>query len=218
MIAAILGKKIGMTQVYDEAGKIIPVTVIQAGPCTVMQVKIVDGRDGYHAVQLGFLDVKPHRSTKPEIGHAGKSGTGPKRFVREVRLGQPTEAKPGDVVTVEKFEADQIKWVDVIGTTKGHGFSGVMKRHGFGGQPNSHGTERKHRSPGAIGSRAGTRGRGNAVKKGKPMSGHWGHERCTSRNQMLVRVDKDNDLLLVRGSIPGPNGSYVVVRQAKTKK
>jgi len=218
MIAAILGKKVGMTQVYDEAGKIVPVTVIQAGPCTVMQVKSVEGPDGYHAVQLGFGDVKPHRTTKPEIGHAGKAGTGAKRFIREVRLQAATEAKPGDVVTVEKFEADQVKFVDVIGTTKGHGFSGVMKRWGFGGQPNSHGTERKHRSPGAIGSRAGTRGRGNAVKKGKKMSGHYGHVRNTSRNQILVRVDKDKDLLLVRGSIPGPNGSYVMVRQAKTKK
>jgi large subunit ribosomal protein L3 len=217
MIAAILGKKVGMTQVYDAGGKIVPVTVIQAGPCTVLQVKTADGPDGYHAVQLGYLDVKPHRSTKPEIGHAGKSGTGPKRYVREVRLSQATELKPGDVVTVEKFEAGQVKWVDVIGTTKGKGFAGVMSRHGFGGQPGSHGTERKHRSPGAIGSRAGTRGRGNAVKKGKRMSGHWGHERQTTRNQELVRVDKEKDLLLVHGSIPGPQGSFVVVRQAKTK-
>lgn len=217
MIAAILGKKVGMTQVYDAAGKIVPVTVIQAGPCTVMQVKTVDGPDGYHAVQLGYGDVKPHRSTKPEIGHAAKAGTGPKRYVREIRLSQPTDLKPGDVVTVERFEAGQVRWVDVIGTTKGRGFAGVMSRHGFGGQPNSHGTERKHRSPGAIGSRAGTRGRGNAVKKGKRMAGHWGHERRTSRNQQLVRVDKEKDLLLVEGSIPGPRGSYVVVRQAKTK-
>ncbi len=217
MIAAILGKKIGMTQVYDDRGNIVPVTVIQAGPCTVMQVKSAGGSDGYEAVQLGYQDVKPHRSTKPMIGHAAAAGTGPKRFVREVRLSTPGEAKPGDVVTVEVFEANKVKYVDVVGTTKGHGFSGVMKRHGFGGQPGSHGTERKHRSPGAIGAMAGQRGRGRCIKKGKRMSGQWGHERRTSRNQELVRVDKDKDLLLVKGSVPGPNGGFVSVRQARTK-
>ncbi len=215
MIPAILGKKVGMTQVYDESGTIVPVTVVQAGPCTVMQVKSTDGADKYHAVQLGYQDVKPHRSTKPMIGHAGAAGTGPKQFVREVRLVSATDAKPGDVITVEKFS--EVKFVDVIGTTKGRGFTGVMKRHHFGGQPATHGTERKHRSPGAIGSRAGTRGRGNAVKKGKPMAGHLGHDRRTARNQKLVRIDADKDLLLIRGSIPGPNGAFVVVRQAKTK-
>jgi len=218
MLAAILGRKIGMTQVYDERGVSVPVTVIQAGPCTVLQVKSADGRDGYNAVQLGYQDVKPHRSTKPMIGHAAAAGTGPKRFVREVRVDGAADVKPGDVVTVEVFEQNQVRYVDVVGTTKGHGFSGVMKRHGFGGQPSSHGTERKHRSPGAIGAMAGQRGRGRCIKKGKRMAGHWGHERRTSRNQRLIRVDKDNDLLLVKGSVPGANGSFVMVRQAKTKR
>ena len=217
MIAAILGRKIGMTQVYDDSGNIVPVTVIQAGPCTVTQVKRADGKDGYDAVQLGYLDVKPHRSTRPMIGHAAAAGTGPKKFVREFRLQAPADVKPGDVVTVDLFETKQVKYVDVVGTTKGRGFSGVMRRHGFGGQPASHGTERKHRSPGAIGATAGQRGRGRCVKKGKRMAGHWGHDRRTSRNQQLVRVDKEKDLLLVRGSVPGPNGGFVLVRQAKTK-
>jgi large subunit ribosomal protein L3 len=217
MIAAILGRKIGMTQVYDDRGNIVPVTVIQAGPCTVTQVKNASARDGYEAVQLGYADVKPHRSTKPMIGHAAKAGTGPKAFVREFRLDKPTEVQPGDVVTVEVFEANKVQFVDIVGTTKGRGFAGVMKRHGFGGQPGSHGTERKHRSPGAIGAMAGQRGRGRCIKKGKRMSGHMGHEPRTSRNQKLVRVDKEKDLLLVKGSIPGPNGGFVTVRQAKTK-
>lgn len=217
MIAAILGRKIGMTQVYDDKGVIVPVTVIQAGPCTVMQVKNVGGKDKYDAVQLGFKDVKPHRSTKPMIGHAGKAGTGPKAFVREVRLDKATEAKAGDVVTVETFEANKIAFVDISGVTKGKGFAGVMKRHGFGGQPGSHGTERKHRSPGAIGANAGQRGRGRCIKKGKRMAGHMGAVPRISRNQLIVRVDKEKDLLLVKGSIPGPNGGFVEVRQAKTK-
>ncbi len=216
MIAAILGRKVGMTQVYDDQGNIVPVTVIQAGPCTVMQVRNAGGKDGYDAVQLGFQDVKPHRSTKPMIGHAARAGTGPKAFVREFRLTKATDAKPGDVVTVETFELNKVQYVDVVGTTKGGGFTGVMKRHGFGGQPGSHGTERKHRSPGAIGAMAGQRGRGRCIKKGKRMAGHMGHASRTSRNQKLVRVDKENDLLLVKGSVPGPNGGFLMVRQSKT--
>ncbi|MBN1488883.1 MAG: 50S ribosomal protein L3 [Phycisphaerae bacterium] len=218
MIPAILGKKVGMTQVYDEEGNIVPVTVIQAGPCTVIQVKRAEGADKYDAVQLGFQDVKPHRSTKPMIGHAGKAGTGPKRFVRELRLTEPADANAGDVVTVEAFSTGDVKFVDVVGVTKGRGFAGVMKRWGFGGQPASHGTERKHRSPGSIGSNSGQTGQGNAVKKGKRMAGHFGHDQRTTRNHRLVRVDADNALLLVKGSIPGPNGGFVVVRQAKTKR
>lgn len=217
MVATLLGKKIGMTRVYTEDGKAVPVTVIQAGPCSVLQVK-ASGQtpDGYDAVQLGFEDVKPHRSTLPLIGHAAKSGTGPKRFVREIRMSEPPETSTGDVWTVELFASAQVRYVDVTGTTKGRGFAGVMKRHGFGGQPGSHGTERKHRSPGSIGGHANL-GLGRNIKKGKPMAGHMGHARRTSRNQELVRVDRENNLLLVKGSVPGPNGGYVVVRQAKTK-
>ena len=215
--AALIGKKIGMTRVYTEDGQAVPVTVIQAGPCTVLQVKKTDGKDAYNAVQIGFEDVKPHRSTLPMIGHAAMAGTGPKRVVREIRLSGAPEDTAGDVWTVEVFETAGTRHVDIIGTTKGRGFAGVMRRYGFGGQPASHGTERKHRSPGAIGGGA-ERGRGRAIKMGKRMSGHMGHVRATSRNQELIRVDKDNHLLLVRGSIPGPNGAYVLIRQAKAKK
>jgi len=217
MVAALLGKKLGMTCVYTQDGKAVPVTVIQAGPCSVLQVKRSgETADGYHAVQLGFEDVKPHRSTLPMIGHAAKAGTGPKNLVREIRLDQPPDAALGDVWTVEVFESAAIRHVDVTGTTKGQGFAGPMKRHGFGGQPASHGTERKHRSPGSIGGHADL-GTGRNIKKGKRMAGHMGHARRTSRNQELIRVDKENNLLLVKGSVPGPNGGYVVVRQAKTK-
>ncbi len=216
MLAALIGKKIGMTRVYDEEGTIIPVTVIQAGPCAVLQVKTAEAKDGYNAVQLGFEDIKAHRSTLPMIGHAATAGTGPKRVLQEVRLPDSPEAKPGDVWTVEVFETAGTHFVDVIGTTKGRGFAGGMRRYGFGGQPASHGTERKHRSPGGIGANA-PRGLGRAVKKGKRMAGQMGHVRRTARSQRLVRVDKENHLLLVRGSVPGPNGGYVLVRQAKTK-
>ena len=216
MAAALLGKKIGMTRVYTEDGVSVPVTVIQAGPCSVLQVKKGDSADGYDAVQLGFEDLKPHRSTLPMIGHAAGAGTGPKRFIREVRMKEAPAASEGDVWTVEVFAEAKTRYVDVIGTTKGRGFAGVMKRHGFGGQPGSHGTERKHRSPGGIGGSAG-RGLGRCVKKGKRMAGQMGNVRRTVKNQELVKVDKENNLLLVRGSVPGPNGGYVIVRQAKTK-
>ena len=217
MVAALLGKKIGMTRVYTEDGKVVPVTVIQAGPCSVLQVKKSgETADGYDAVQIGFEDVKPHRSTLAMIGHSARAGTGPKKLVRELRMAEPPTSSPGDVWTVEVFESAAVRYVDVTATTKGRGFAGVMKRHGFGGQPASHGTERKHRSPGSIGGHANL-GTGRNIKKGKPMAGHMGNVRRTSRNQELIRVDKENNLLLVKGSVPGPNGGYVLVRQAKTK-
>ena len=218
MLAALLGKKIGMTRLYTEDGAVVPVTVIQAGPCSVLQVKKEGGtQDGYNAIQLGYEDVKPHRSTLPMIGHTAKAGTGPKKFIREIRLAEgPEDVSLGDVLTVEIFETAGIGYVDVISTTKGLGFTGVMRRYGFGGMPNSHGTERKHRSPGSIGGNA-NRGLGRNIKKGKRMPGHKGHDRRTSRNLKLISVDKVNNLILVKGSIPGPNGVYVMVRQSKTK-
>ncbi|MCH7813738.1 MAG: 50S ribosomal protein L3 [Planctomycetes bacterium] len=212
MKPALLGRKIGMSRVIDDAGVVTPVTIIQAGPCTVMQVKTPE-RDGYHAVQLGFEDAKPHRSTKPLIGHAGRAGTGPKRVHREVRHDEAPEVDCGDVVTVELFERGEVAHVDVTGLTKGRGFAGVMKRHGFGGLRASHGVERKHRSPGSIGGSAPL-GLGRSVKKGKRMAGHMGNVRCTARNQELVKVDSENDLLLVKGSVPGPNGGLVYVQQS----
>jgi len=218
MIPAILGRKIGMSQVFEAGGQRVPVTLVEAGPCVVLQVKRADGPDGYNAVQLGFDDVKPHRSTLPEIGHARKAQTAPKRFVREIRLTEPTDRKVGETVTVDIFTQQNVKYVDVTGITKGKGFQGVMKRWGFGGQPASHGTERKHRSPGSISGRASNRGTSGAGKKGRHMAGHMGHVRRTVQSQALVGVDPEHNLLLIKGSIPGPNGGYVLVRQAIKRK
>jgi large subunit ribosomal protein L3 len=216
MKAAILGKKIGMTRIFDDAGTAVPVTIVQAGPCPILQVKKME-TDGYEAVQLGFDQCKPARSTMPAIGHARKANARPQKFVREIRLTEATDKNAGELVTVQLFEEQNIKFVDVIGTSIGKGFQGVMKRHHFGGQGASHGTERKHRSAGGIGAQ-GNRGFGRCVKKGKPMPGHMGHEQCTSRNQKLVSIDKDRNLLLIKGAIPGPKGGYVVVSMAKTRK
>ena len=214
---AILGKKIGMTQVFDPSGERIPVTIVQAGPCVVMQVKRSDGADGYNSVQLGFEDVKPHRSTLPEIGHAKAARSLPKRFIREIRLAEPTETAVGDTVTVGLFQEGGVKYVDITGVTKGKGFQGGMRRWGFGGQCASHGTERKHRSPGSIGGYASNTGTGPGPKKGKKMAGRMGHVRQTIRCQPLVTIDPEHNLLLVRGAVPGPNGGYVIVRKAKTR-
>jgi len=213
---ALLGKKIGMTQVYDGAGVLQPVTVVQAGPCHVLQIKTVQN-DGYSAVQLGFEDRKLHRARQPQIKAAAKAKSKPKKFVREVRLAEDAQGiERGQVFTVDVF--DGVGVVDVIGTTKGKGFQGVMKRYHFGGQCASHGTERKHRSPGSIGSHATTRGWGGDIKKGKRMSGHMGFVQCTSRHHKLVQVDKENNLLLIKGAVPGSNGGYVFIRASKTAK
>jgi len=217
MVAAILGKKVGMTRVFDESGASVTVTVVQAGPCRVLQVKRGEGKDGYDAVQLGYEPVKAHRSSRAMIGHAGKAGVSAVRFVREIRLLEPTEARAGDEVTVGVFAEHGVKFVDVVGTSKGRGFAGVMRRHGFGGQSATHGTERKHRAPGSIGGHA-PGGTGRGIKRGKRMPGQMGNERCTVRNQALVGVDSENDVLLIKGSLPGRAGGLVVVRASKTKK
>jgi large subunit ribosomal protein L3 len=211
----LLGKKVGMTQVYDEAGRLTPVTVIQVGPCIVTQVKTCES-DGYDAVQFGFEDVKPSRRTEPEVGHARKAKTDPKRFVREWRLPAKVESpyKAGDSITVKVFEG--IASVDVVGTSKGKGFAGPMKRHGFKGFPASHGTERKHRAPGSISSHAMNAGMGGGCKKGKRMGGHMGDVRVTSKNHKLVAIDEENNLLVVKGAIPGPAGGYCIVKKAKS--
>jgi large subunit ribosomal protein L3 len=213
-MAMLLGKKVGMTQVYDESGKLLPVTVIQAGPCVVMQVKKAE-TDGYNAVQLGFDDVKPSRRKNPQVGHAQKANTTPKKFVKEMLL--PDEAEPeykvGDSITVSVFTEN--KYVDVVGTSKGKGFAGVMKRHGFGGFPASHGTERKHRAPGSISSFASDAGHGGSPKKGKKMAGHMGNRRVTAKNHRLIEIDEERNLLVVKGAVPGPAGCYCWVRSAK---
>jgi large subunit ribosomal protein L3 len=214
IMAMLLGKKVGMTQVYDESGKLLPVTVIQAGPCVVMQVKTAE-TDGYNAVQLGFDDVKPSRRKNPQVGHTQKANTTPKKFVKEMRLPEEveTEYKVGDSITVSVFAEN--KFVDVVGTSKGKGFAGVMKRHGFGGFPASHGTERKHRAPGSISSYASDAGHGGSPKKGKKMPGHMGNRRVTAKNHRLIEIDEEKNLLVVKGAVPGPAGCYCWVRSAK---
>lgn len=216
-MAMLLGKKVGITQVYDQDGRLLPVTVIQAGPCSVMQVKTVE-TDGYSAVQMGFDDVKPTRSKKPQIGHSTKANVMPKRFVREMRLSEDAESEyeSGDTVTVSIF--NDVKKVDVTGTSKGKGFAGVMKRYGFGGFPGSHGTERKHRHPGSISSFASDAGHGGNLKKGKRMGGHLGHKKITTKNHNVVSIDEDRNLIVIKGSVPGPAGSYVVVRTSQKNK
>ena len=215
MTPALLGKKVGMTRIYDEKGTVIPVTVVQAGPCSVTQVKTTE-TDGYHAVQIGFGDVKAKFSTFPLLGHTAKAGVGPRKHFREIKLKDATDRKPGDTVNVSLFEG--VQYVDVIGTSKGKGTAGVMKRHHFGGQPASHGTERKHRSPGSLASRATWRGQSGKPKKGVRMAGHMGVDTVTTRNHPLVKIDADNNLLLIKGALPGPNGALLFIRKAVTAK
>ncbi len=213
MIPAILGKKVGMTRIYDEQGQMVPATVIQAGPCPILQVKTQE-KDGYEAVQLGFDDVRPKRSSMAMIGHCAQSGASPKRLVREIRLHEASDRQAGETVNVSELSDKGVSYVDVVGVTKGKGFQGVMKRWGFGGQPASHGTERKHRSPGSGASYGSERGGAGGPKKGKRMAGHMGHTVETSRNHRVLRIIAEHNLLVVAGSIPGPNGGYLVVRQA----
>ena len=207
---AILGRKIGMTSVFDGQGRQVPVTVIEAGPCQVLQVKSVE-KEGYGAVQLGFAEKPQRLASKPLAGHVKKAGATPKRFIREYRADDVSKYQPGATVTVADFEG--VGLVDVIGITKGRGFAGLMKRHHFGGQPASHGTERKHRSSGGIGEGAGIPGR--AIRLGKRMAGHMGHERRTVERLKVLKVDVEGNVLVVCGSVPGPNGSYVFVRNAR---
>ncbi len=210
----LLGKKVGMTQVYDNNGRLMPVTVIQAGPCTVLQVKTTE-KDGYQAVQLGYGEVKPVRVKKPAEKHAAKAGTTAKAFIREMRVADTSAYQPGSEINVSSM-AD-VKYVDVIGTSKGKGFAGAMKRHHFGGFGASHGTERKHRAPGSLSSFGSDRGHGGNIKKGKRMAGHMGAVRVTTKNHQLVSVDPEKHLMVVKGAVPGAPGSYVVIRKAKTK-
>lgn len=214
MPAALIGRKVGMVRYYTEDGRNIPVTVIQAGPCVVTQVKTTE-RDGYAAVQLGFEDVKARRSTMPLIGHDAKAGASPKRIHREVRLETDDathEFELGQSVDVSAFEG--IRFVDVSGTSKGKGFQGVMKRHNFAGQEASHGVERKHRSAGSIGGGATNLGTGPKLKKGKRMAGQMGNARVTERSLELIRVDPEKNLLIVKGPVPGSNGGILFVRES----
>lgn len=211
---ALIGKKIGMTRFFTEDGRNIPVTVIQAGPCAVTQVKTTE-TDGYSAVQLAYEDVMPRRSTMPVIGHDAKAGVDPKRVHRELRLDDDKAA--GEFTlgqTVDVNALADIMYVDVIGTSKGKGFQGVMKRHHFKGMFASHGNERMHRHGGAISSHATNRGTGPKPKKGKKMPGHMGHERVTCRNLDVIAIDPEKNILMVKGAVPGPNSGYLFIREA----
>lgn len=210
MNIALLGKKIGMTQVFDDANRLIPVTVIEAGPCPVTQVKSTE-KDGYDAIQIGFRQQKEHRLTKAALGHFKKAGVEPVAELSEFRTNGETDINLGDVLTVERFEAGQK--IDVIATTKGRGFQGVVKRYGFAGGPASHGSM-FHRRGGSYGM---CQWPGHVIK-GKKMPGHMGDVSRTVQNLEVVKVIADKNLILVKGSIPGSRGGYVTVRTAiKTK-
>lgn len=236
MTLGILGKKLGMTQLFQEDGSCIPVTVVQAGPCKVMQVKMATAQehpeehrsaqanrgrkkgrvakpragDGYYAVQLGF-DARPSRTTtKPQLGHAAKAGLeGGVRFLREFRLAQAPQVKPGDDVTLSVL--DGVKHVDVTGITKGRGFAGTIKRHGFSRQPTSHGNSVNHRTGGGLGRQHSI---SSGVPKGKRMAGHMGVDRVTVQRLEVVRIDAERNLLYLRGAVPGHNRGYLMVRKS----
>ena len=206
MNKTIIGKKIGMTQIFDEKGTVIPVTVIEAGPCTIVQVKTVE-TDGYNSIQLGFGDVKEKRVNKPIKGHFQKSKLTPKKHLREFRLNEIADAKVGDEIKLDVFEAGDK--IDVQGTSKGKGFQGVIKRHGQSRGPMGHGSM-YHRRPGSMGSTS-TPGR---VFKGKKLPGHMGHVTVTVQNLEVVRVDTDKNVLLIKGSMPGPKGAILKIKKS----
>lgn len=203
----ILGKKIGMTQVFTDNGDFVPVTVIEAGPMNVTQIKSVDS-DGYEAVQVGFEDQKPHRINKPKKGHFDKAGVSPKKYVREItKADESSEYELGQKIDCSIFEG--VELIDVIGTSKGKGTAGTIKRWNQSRGPETHGSK-YHRGPGSIGAASFPA----KVIKGMKMAGHMGHERVTVQNLELVRVDSERNLLLVKGAVPGPKGGLVIVREA----
>ena len=206
MANMILGRKLGMTQVWSDEDEIIPVTVIEAGPCVVSQVKTKE-TDGYEAIQMGFGTIKDKHVNKPMAGHFAKAGVAPMRYLREVRVDDASAHETGEVITIDSF--DGIEKVNVTGTSKGKGFAGVMKRHGFGGGPGGHGSH-FHRAPGSIGQCASP----SRVLKGVRMAGHMGDERVTVRNLKVVRIDAEHNVILVKGAVPGGNNGLVMIREA----
>lgn len=207
-MTGILGKKIGMTQLFDEKGEVIPVTVIEAGPCYVTQIK-TNERDGYQAIQMGFEETKPKRLTKGQIGHLERNNLPKLRHVHEIRVKAETDHQVGQQITVNIFEVGER--VDVVGKSKGRGFAGAIKRHGFHRQPRTHGQSDRERAPGSIGATTGTA----RVFKGKRMAGRMGNARVTSQNLLVALVDPERNLLAVRGSVPGPKGGLVLVKPAR---
>jgi large subunit ribosomal protein L3 len=206
-VKGVLGTKLGMTQVFNDEGKVVPVTVVAAGPCVVTAVR-TPGSDGYSAVQLGYGEIDPRKVTKPAAGHFTKAGVTPRRYLVELRTSDADQYTLGQEVTAETFGAGDL--VDVTGRSKGKGTAGVMKRHGFHGLGASHGTQRKHRSPGSIGGCA-TPGR---VFKGMKMAGRMGHMRTTVPRLTVHAVDAERGLLLIKGAVPGPRGGLILVRSA----
>lgn len=207
MSKAILGRKLGMTQIFTEEGQVVPVTVIEAGNNVVIQNKTTES-DGYNAVQLGFGEIKEKHLTKPLKGRFEKAGVEPVKYIREMRLAAPSEYKVGDKIGVDIFEAGQL--VDVTGISKGKGFAGTVKRHGFARGPMGHGSK-SHREPGSTG--AMISGHGGRVLKGKKLPGHMGNERVTVQRLTLVKVDTDRNLLLIKGAVPGPKKGLLMIKE-----
>jgi large subunit ribosomal protein L3 len=207
MLKGLIGKKIGMTQIFDDVGAAVPITLLEAGPCYVTQVRTVE-RDGYSAVQLGFGETNPRRLTGGQLGHLKNNDLPPLRYLREFQV-KNLEVGEGDQVTVEAFAVGD--HVDVIGRSKGRGFAGAVKRHGFSGGPKTHGQSDRQRAVGSIGATSGTA----RVFPGKRMPGHMGNERVTSQNLKVVLVDAERNLIGVRGSVPGPKGGLVMITEAR---
>ena len=206
-IKGILGKKLGMTQIFDEDNRVVPVTVVEAGPCVVTQVRTKE-IDGYEAVQIAYGEIDPRKVNQPEAGHFKKAGVTPRRHVAEIRVADSSSYEVGQDITVELF--NDVKFVDVTGTSKGKGFAGGMKRHGFKGQGASHGNQAAHRRVGSIG-QAATPGR---VFKGKRMAGRMGNDQVTMQNLKVAKVDTESNLLLIKGAVPGVRGGLLVVKTA----
>ncbi len=207
MLKGLIGKKIGMTQIFDDVGAAVPITLIEAGPCFVTQVRAVD-RDGYEAVQLGFGESNPRRLTGGQLGHLKRNDLPPLRFLREFQA-KNVEVSEGDQITVEVFAVGE--YVDVVGNSKGRGFAGAVKRHGFAGGPKTHGQSDRQRAVGSIGATSGT----GRVFPGKRMPGHMGNHRVSSQNLKVVLVDSERNLIGVRGSVPGPKGGLVMIKEAR---
>ncbi|MCI5735811.1 MAG: 50S ribosomal protein L3 [Eubacterium sp.] len=207
MKKGLIGKKIGMTQIFDEAGNVIPVTVVEAGPCTVTQIKTVEN-DGYQAVQVGFGDVKVSRVNKPMKGHFDKADVAPKKTLKEFRLENIDGIEVGNILKADTFEVGEI--VDVKGTSKGHGTAGAIKRWNFSRLRMTHGTGPNHRHAGSLGACSSP----SRVFKGKKMAGHYGHETVTVQNLKIAKVDAENNLIAIKGAIPGPKGGIVVIADA----
>ena len=207
MKKGLIGKKIGMTQIFDEAGNVVPVTVVEAGPCTVTQIKTMEN-DGYEAIQVGFGDVKVSRVNKPMKGHFDKADVAPKKTLKEFRLDSIDGIEVGNILKADTFEVGEV--VDVKGTSKGHGTAGAIKRWNFSRLRMTHGTGPNHRHAGSLGACSSP----SRVFKGKKMAGHYGHETVTVQNRKIAKVDAENNLIAIKGAIPGPKGGIVVIADA----